>query len=409
MTDAFTAPRLSTALATAAAALQAMTLASSADTAARLAAARRFRDVADGLRGQADAAVTALGAVLLQGGPGAATALRLLAALGTPAATDRVLDAAVGGDLAVSQGALQALGQIAPDPANAERLLARWQTPLPPGVGFLLARAIAQQPVSPTLLDWADALLAAPPGTEYADVVLRGIGAEPGPAVLSWMEGLRSAKRAEVQVAAQGALLRAGQFDALAPLEQWAGKGKPALRVRALVWLYGAPFATVLPLFASALADASAALKQAALLGAPFVADPALIPQAAALLADPKPTVAHQAQAAYWLLTGSPASTDIVQAKRLAIQVAARLPPQARCLLGRPLSAQSLLPLLVDPSYAACADATLRLMCGQAPAFRPDADLIRNLDALEAWRLAAAALDAQMPPGGRWYAGRALL
>ncbi len=395
-------------LAAAGLALREMVQAASGDGAARLSAARRFVALTDGLRSGADEAVAALAATLDQGGPAAPAAVRLLAALGTEAATVHLLAAAHGGGLALSQGALQALTQLEPSLANAALLIARWQRPPAPGVGFQLARAIARQPATPALLDWASALLADPPGTEYADAVVRGIAASRSPTIVDWLRALSGSRRAEARTAALGALLRAGDAGGLDALLRLAGSGGAASRVRALVWLYGAPFAAVEPAFSAALQDASAALREAALLGLPFCASPPMLPAGAALLADRKPAVAHQAQAVYLLLTGVPTPLDPASAQRLAMQVAARMPVTVRCLQGRLLEPTQLAVLLCDASFAAVADAALRMLSADAPAFQPDGDLIRNLAAVDDWLQRAQAMAQQMPPGSRWYAGKRL-
>ncbi len=255
------------------------------------------------------------------------------------------------------------------------------------------------------MLDWAIEVLKEPPGPHYADVIVRGIAAATNAATRSWLQAASSSRHIAVKLAAFGALLQSGNAQAFDPLLRHASAGKPALRRQALVWLTGAPFPAVEAVFAAAFTDASASLREAALLGAPFVASPGLITQATALLADPKATVARQAEAVFWLLTGKVPINNVTAAKIEAKQIASRMPEGIRCLQGKPLEPTQLAALLPNASYAWGTTAALRMMSPTQPEFRPDCDLIRNLDAIAAWEATARSLATRFSPGGRYYQG----
>lgn len=385
--------------------LQAIQLAASDDVATRLAAARRFGVIASSLRSDAEGYTAALAATLREGGASAATGARLLAALGSTTGAQHLLEASGSAALPISQSALYALISLAPTPENAALLCEHWPKVQVPAARFLLVQAIAQQP-GDRVLDWASELLKDPPAPHYADVIVRGIAAAPNAATSDWLQAASSSRRAEVKLAAFGAQLQSGDAQAFDPLLRQASAGKQALRRQALVWLTGAPFPAVEAAFAAAFSDASASLREAALLGAPFVASPSLVTQATALLADPKVTVARQAEAVFWLLTGQVPAGDAAAAQTQAKQVASRLPEGIRCLQGKPLEPTQLAALLPNASYAWGAMAALRMMSPEQPEFRPDCDLIRNLDAITAWEAAAGSLAARLSPGERYYQGR---
>lgn len=386
-------------------ALRAVDLAASGDAVGRVAAARRFVALAAPLEGEG--VVAALGSVATQAGPATAPALRLLAALGGEAATRQLLAATRHEASAVSQMALHALVNLRPSPDGAELLLAHWQDEGPEAIRSMLARALAQQQ-GPALRRWATDCLQAPSSARYVDPIVRGIAAGGDADVVAWADALRASSRPDLRLAAAGACLQLGQAAALDELLAAARGGTAALRKRALAWLVGAPFVAVEQVFVDALADPSAALREQALLALPFTCSATSIPRATALLADPKPAVVHQAQAVFWLLTGSPAPGDPALAARQAMRTAARLPAHARSLQGQPLQPSALAALLANPSYAAAAASALRMLAPPRPTqpeFRPDCDLIRNLDALLEWQAVADELDVRHDAGGRYYAG----
>lgn len=380
-------------------------LAGSNDLEGRVAGARRFRELAAGL--ESESAVAGLIAAAAQGGVAAAPALRLLATLDSEAATRHLLAAAQSSELSVSQTAQHALVNMVPSDLNTTLLLGSWKGAWPESARFMLARALAKQPGA-VVRDWAAALLHAPPGPEYVDPVVRDIVTGSDPDIAGWLETLRISNRPGVRLAVAGARLLVGHTSTLDELLEAARSGRPALRKQALWWLTGAPFVAVEPVFVAALQDSSAALREFALLGLPFVSSPVSIPQAAALLSDPKPAVVHQAGSVYWLLTGNPVPNAAATAVRQAIQIGARLPPGCRCLQGKPLAPSALAALLPHPSYAPAAVAALRMLSPpvpELPEFRADCDLIRNVEALAAWQAHAQLLDQHQAAGGRYYLG----